>query len=294
MVMAGVQGVVDGFLRGEISAPVAAMELLLRAPDRDALSSVLLQRHGDSARLAPLREALARHSEGCQSIVAMLRGSSAKPGQNPAQALERIRRLFDQAVGLSEEASVALYSLGDPELLAQATREVVRVFGTWGVLGPERRALDIGCGIGRVARELAPRLRQVVGVELSAGMVAAARRRLHGLANVQVHLGSGRDLAGFADGAFELVYAIDVLPYVVEAGRALVETHFREVARVLTAGGDFVIGNYAYARPRAACAAEIQGLAQSVGLQVVRSDETPFRLWNGVGYQLRKPGLASF
>jgi len=55
----------------------------------------------------------------------------------------------------SEEASVALYSLGNPELLAAATREVVERMNEWAVLAPMRDALDVGRGIGRMESALA-------------------------------------------------------------------------------------------------------------------------------------------
>ncbi len=104
---------------------------------------------------------------------------------NAEEGIERSRKLFDASVAQSEESSVALYSLGSPELLAAATDEVIGVLAGWGVLGLHRDALEIGCGIGRLMVPLCSRLRSVVGTDVSPGMIAAARRRLEGCSNAQ-------------------------------------------------------------------------------------------------------------
>ena len=150
----------------------------------------------------------------------------------------------------SEESSVALYSLGSPELLAAATDEVIGVMDRWGVLGRDRDALEIGCGIGRLMAPLCSRVRSVVGTDVSSGMVAAAKRRLEGIANASVHVTAGQDLSEFDEASMDLVYSVDAFPYLVLSGHALVERHFREIRRVLRPGGDFVLFNYAYGRPR--------------------------------------------
>jgi SAM-dependent methyltransferase len=99
---------------------------------------------------------------------------------------------------------------------------------------------------------------------------------------------TGQDLSEFASESMDLVYSVDAFPYLVLAGRALVERHFREVRRVLRPGGDVVLFNYAYGRPREDADAEVLALAKGVELQVVRADESPFRLWNGIGWLMRR------
>ena len=213
---------------------------------------------------------------------------SPEPAANADEGIERARTLFDASVAQSEESSVALYSLGSPELLAAATDEVIGVLDAWGVLGLDRDALEIGCGIGRLMVPLGSRLRRVVGTDVSPGMIAAARRRLSGVANASVHETRGQDLAEFASQSLDLVYSVDAFPYLVLAGAALVERHFREIRRVLRPGGDFVLFNYAYGRAREDADGEVLALARGAGLEVVRADESPFRLWNGIGWQLRR------
>jgi SAM-dependent methyltransferase len=79
-------------------------------------------------------------------------------------------RVFDEAARLSPEAGVALYSLGDPDLLAAATRELVDLLQGWALLGREAVVLDLGCGIGRVAAAVAPHVTRVVALDISPEM----------------------------------------------------------------------------------------------------------------------------
>src|SRR6476646_10111122 len=50
-------------------------------------------------------------------------------------------------------------------------------------LRPEDVALEIGCGVGRVGRVLAPFVREWIGCDVSTNMLAQAKRRLTGLTN---------------------------------------------------------------------------------------------------------------
>ena len=72
---------------------------------------------------------------------------------------------------------MAAYSLGDTAVLAAATDEIVAWLVAMDLIGPDSDVLDFGCGIGRIAAAVAPRVRSVIGLDLSPGMIAEARRR---------------------------------------------------------------------------------------------------------------------
>lgn len=89
-------------------------------------------------------------------------------------------------------------------------------------------------------------------------------------------------------GSMDLVYSVDAFLYLVLSGHALVERHFQEIRRVLRPEGDFVLFNYAYGRPRKDVYAEVLALAHGADLQVIRADESPFQIWNGIGWLMRR------
>jgi 2-polyprenyl-3-methyl-5-hydroxy-6-metoxy-1,4-benzoquinol methylase len=76
-------------------------------------------------------------------------------------------------------------------------------------------ALDFGCGVGRLVVPLAGRCRQVVGVDVSAGMLAEAQShcRSRGLDNVRLVQSAG-DLPADLGGPFDFVHTYIVLQHV--------------------------------------------------------------------------------
>jgi SAM-dependent methyltransferase len=81
-----------------------------------------------------------------------------------------------------------------------------------------RTALEIGCGTGHFTRWLASRSLEVTGLDISAAMLAEARR-LNGMNSV---LGDALELP-FPDRAFDLAALITTLEFVTDAERALNE-----------------------------------------------------------------------
>jgi SAM-dependent methyltransferase len=281
---------------GEISPAVALVRLLIAYRDLDGLRAALadLAQAGGEAdlrrALERMRDLIERNPAGSALVLDMLRQERvlARPAAESDQ-VERCRRLFDRLVATNAEASVALYSLGEPGLLDTATVEVVELLDRLGVLGPERQVLDIGCGIGRFAQALAGKVAAITGIDIAPGMIEAARTRCAGLPNVTLLQTSGRDLSRFEDASFDLVLAIDAMPYVYRAGAALVATHFAEVARVLRAGGDFVILNLSYRGDLELDREDARRLGAAVGLRVLRNGTADLWLWDGTTFHLRKP-----
>ena len=99
-----------------------------------------------------------------------------------------------------------------------------------------QRICDLACGQGRVARYLADRGALVVGVDLSAKLLAIARRHEaaepRGITYLQA---DARSLEGLADGSFDGVLCFMALMDIADLAPTL-----RSVARVLRPGGWFV------------------------------------------------------
>jgi ArsR family transcriptional regulator len=90
---------------------------------------------------------------------------------------------------------------------------------------------DLGCGTGEVSASLAPFVERVVAVDASAAMLQAARKRLHGLDNIELRRGDLEALP-IDEQRLDAATLMLVLHHVPEPEKALTE-----VARVLKPGG---------------------------------------------------------
>jgi SAM-dependent methyltransferase len=278
-----VEGIVERYRTGAISPPVTIMQLLIETED---LASTRAAVRG----VDELEQLIVANAEGCERIAAMLRADvdSAKPARSVEEGIAFCERLFDWSVQQSEEASVALYSLGNPRLLEQATAEIVAQLKGWGAVTKDTTLLDIGCGIGRLLVALAPEIRSATGIDVSAEMVKAARKRCKPYSNVKVIKGDGCGLGELENEVFDVAIAVDSFPYLRQSGYALVERFFAESARVLKPGGQLVILNYSYSEDDDADAKELRSLAADHGLNLRLSGARPFELWDGVAFRMVK------
>ena len=96
---------------------------------------------------------------------------------------------------------------------------------------PDWTVGDLGCGTGQVSAALAPFVARVIGVDESAAMLQAARRRLDGFDNVELRRGELEALP-VENASLDAVMLMLVLHHVPEPVKAL-----GEVARVLRPGG---------------------------------------------------------
>jgi ubiquinone/menaquinone biosynthesis C-methylase UbiE len=101
------------------------------------------------------------------------------------------------------------------------------------------RVLDVACGTGLVSFALAPQAREIVGIDISPGMLAKARQIRHrqGVRNVRFILGEAAHMP-FKDGEFDVVVCRLAIHHFSQPEREI-----REMARVLKAGGRLVISD---------------------------------------------------
>ncbi|GAA3758578.1 2-polyprenyl-3-methyl-5-hydroxy-6-metoxy-1,4-benzoquinol methylase [Spinactinospora alkalitolerans] len=107
-----------------------------------------------------------------------------------------------------------------------------------GVTVQRGRALDFGCGAGRLSTALTAHFDEVVGVDISEPMLAAARR-LDRTGRVRYVHNTAADLTCLEEGSFDLVYTNLVLQHMPPAPT---RNYLRELVRVARPGGALVIG----------------------------------------------------
>lgn len=98
-----------------------------------------------------------------------------------------------------------------------------------------RRALEIGCGPGRLMRPMAKHFGEIHGVDVADAMIARARERLAGIPHAHAHVGTGSDLSQFADASFDYVYSYAVFQHI--PSRDVVLNYLNEAVRVLKPNG---------------------------------------------------------
>jgi ubiquinone/menaquinone biosynthesis C-methylase UbiE len=131
-------------------------------------------------------------------------------------------------------------SQGDDEFLATAAPIVLGLERElkWISQGVDRqtlRALEIGCGPGRLMLPMSRHFGEIHGVDVSDEMIRLARDRLRDIPHARVHHTSGAELAGFDDNSFDFVYSYAVFQHI--PSREVVFNYLRETVRVLRVGG---------------------------------------------------------
>ena len=101
--------------------------------------------------------------------------------------------------------------------------------------GQDWTVVDLGCGTGQVSAAIAPFVKRVIGVDESAAMLQAAKKRLNGVDNVELRRGELEALP-MDDARADAAMLMLVLHHVPEPQHAIAE-----VARVLKPGGRVVV-----------------------------------------------------
>jgi len=143
-------------------------------------------------------------------------------------ATDRLRREIEHHREIAERAEI-IWNWDSPSGRRRALRRA-RIYVEAGGLAPGRLALELGCGTGIFLEKVAPAGARIVGLDLSADLLAKARARLAGAPNVLLLRGNAEQMP-FPSSCFDVVYGSSVLHH-LDLERAL-----GEVFRVLRPGG---------------------------------------------------------
>ena len=119
------------------------------------------------------------------------------------------------------------------ELQAQRAAALAARLEDWLPADGGERALDVGAGTGAFAFAIAPRMREVVAVEIDEGM--AAQARADAPANVEIVVGDGEHLT-FEDFSFDLAATLRTLHHTKRP-----ELLVAELVRVTKPGGTILV-----------------------------------------------------
>jgi SAM-dependent methyltransferase len=109
----------------------------------------------------------------------------------------------------------------------------------YGVPSHAGRALDFGCGVGRLSRALSAHVDQVRGVDVSSSMIEQAVALDTGASGIEFAVHRGTDLHTVEDDSQDVVCSLLVLQHIPSP--VLIENYLREFVRVLAPGGFLVV-----------------------------------------------------
>ena len=122
------------------------------------------------------------------------------------------------------------FATGEQELEAVLARA-----RAWALPARFERALDFGCGAGRVTRAMSPRFERAVGVDVAESMVRTAERLNADRENVTFVVNDAPDLRRFDSASFDFAYSTVVLQHLPSRDLAL--GYVEELVRVLRPRG---------------------------------------------------------
>lgn len=123
------------------------------------------------------------------------------------------------------------------EFMKTGEREIALLFHRFDALGlesPTRRALDFGCGVGRLTQALARRHQHVLGADISRGMIDLARRLNHYPDCAEYMCTAETGLESLPGQSFQFIYSNIVLQHVAPD---LAVEYLGEFFRLLESGG---------------------------------------------------------
>lgn len=162
--------------------------------------------------------------------------------------LERHRQEWDHLAGLDPLWAILSYrrrkfGRWDPDaFLATGDEQGQRLLERAKVLGHPQRwdaALDLGCGVGRLAPALSDAFGAYYGIDISQTMVTQARELHHSRANCTFLVDLDEGLSRFADQSFDLVFCFHVLQHLTSAQTIL--AYLASLLRVLRSDGLLVV-----------------------------------------------------
>jgi SAM-dependent methyltransferase len=138
---------------------------------------------------------------------------------------------------LSAERLRACYDVAPPRTRQYLEAEIVHVLER---VSPFAIALEMGCGYGRALCRLAPRVREVVGIDNALASLALAREHVAGAGEVRL-AAMDADRTAFRDGVFDLTICIQ---NGISAFQVDPQALMREAVRITRSGGLVLFSSY--------------------------------------------------
>jgi len=159
---------------------------------------------------------------------------------------ESYKQFWNHKAATPESALAAVDGSASEEVVQITGRFTARQVATALELRATDRILELGCGVGRIGRELAPRCARWTGVDISEKMIGHARERLAHLDNTDFHQLERSSLDAVADGSLTKAYSVAVLCHMDKEDLYL---YLQELGRCVRPGGLIYVETWNLAHP---------------------------------------------
>jgi SAM-dependent methyltransferase len=153
---------------------------------------------------------------------------------------QQYAEVWDSLASSPERARAAACGKADEDEVQRSAECSVEQLLKIAPITSQDDVLEIGCGVGRLGRELALKCRHWTGADISANMLACAAERLRMLSNVSLVQLKEVSLRGIAARSFDLVYTTNMFAHIDQMDRW---RYVEEAFRVLRPGGRLYMDN---------------------------------------------------
>ncbi len=155
--------------------------------------------------------------------------------------LDRLRRKdlcykdFWERMGSNRDNALSMMDGSPSEDVCQLTgRYMAKRISNGLAIGQNDVVLELGCGVGRIGREIAPLCGKWFGADISKGLIGIAKQRMDHLKNAGFSVLEKTSLHPFQDHFFDKVYSHAVF---IHLDKEDIFLYLREIERVLKPGG---------------------------------------------------------
>jgi len=158
----------------------------------------------------------------------------------PQPVRSEYKKVWSALSTTPDQAKLHVIGVTDEDALRATGEETLRFLQQSVGIRQDDVVLEIGCGIGRVGKVVAPLCRKWIGCDVAANMLSLTATRLKDLPNVELKEISGYDLRGVEDSSVDVVYCTVVFMHLESWDRY---NYILEAFRVLRANGRIYVDN---------------------------------------------------
>jgi ubiquinone/menaquinone biosynthesis C-methylase UbiE len=156
------------------------------------------------------------------------------------------KAMWDAKAATAQGAMLAVDGSANEGVLRVTGAYTARQVDAALALKPTDRVLELGCGVGRIARDLAPKVAHWEGSDISANMLKVARERLADFGNVGFTELTRSNFKPLPDASFDKAYCVAVFIHMDKEDFYL---YLEDMARVLKPGGLFFFDAWTLGSP---------------------------------------------